>query len=105
MPELQNHQPHQSSKQSHAESHHEQVKIKPKAEEIISKELAGFIARMSTTDQGPVVQSIVSLTSLLRGQLVKCFMTLSPNTLIFFVEKMREAFAHCKSFSHFFNKK
>ena len=27
-------------------------------------------------DLGPVVQSIVSLTSLLRGQLVKCFMTL-----------------------------
>ena len=26
--------------------------------------------------QGPVVQSIVSLTSSLRGQLVKCFMTL-----------------------------
>ena len=25
---------------------------------------------------GPVVQSIVSLTSLLRGQLIKCFMTL-----------------------------
>ena len=41
--------------------------------------------------QGPVVQSIVSLTSSLRGQLVKCFMTLLPNTLIFFVEKMREA--------------
>ena len=37
--------------------------------------------------QGPVVQSIVSLTSSLRGQLVKCFTTLYPNT-----------------FSHFFNK-
>ena len=44
-------------------------------------------------DLGPVVQSIVSLTSSLRGQLVKCFKTLLPNTLIFFVEKMREAFA------------
>ena len=43
--------------------------------------------------QGPVAQSIVSLTSSLRGQLVKCFTTLRPNTLIFFVEKMREAFA------------
>ena len=38
-------------------------------------------------DQGPVVQSIVSLTSSLRGQLIKCFMTLLLNTLIFFVEK------------------
>ena len=42
--------------------------------------------------------SIVSLTSSLRGrslrgQLVKCFMTLEPTTLIFFVENMREAFA------------
>ena len=27
-------------------------------------------------NQGPVVQSIVSLTSSLRGQLVKCFTTL-----------------------------
>ena len=42
---------------------------------------------------GPVVQSVVSLTSSLRGQLVKCFTTLLLNTLIFFVEKMREAFA------------
>ena len=29
--------------------------------------------------QGPVVQSIVSLASLLRGQLVKCFTTLLLN--------------------------
>ena len=42
---------------------------------------------------GPVVQSIVSLTSSLRGQLFKCFTTFKPNTLIFFAEKMREAFA------------
>ena len=48
-------------------------------------------------EQGPVVQSIVSLTSLLRGQLVKCFTT--KYTRIFFVEKMREAFAKA---SHIF---
>ena len=42
---------------------------------------------------GPVVQSIFSLMSSLRGELVKCFTTLYPNTPIFFVEKMREAFA------------
>ena len=42
--------------------------------------------------QGPVVQSIVSLTSSLSGQLVKCFTTLLLNTLVFFDEKMREAF-------------
>ena len=49
------------------------------------------------TDQpaylGRVVQSIVSLTSPVRNQLVKYFMTLLLNRLIFFVEKMREAFA------------
>ena len=74
----------------------------------------------------PVVQSIVSLPSLLSGHLVKCFMTSLPNTLIFFVEKMREACSakvshifstknigvytdifcckKCKSFSHIFKK-
>ena len=40
-----------------------------------------------------IVQRILSLTSSFRGQLIKCFMTLQPTTLIFFVEKMREAFA------------
>ena len=39
-------------------------------------------------DQGPVVHSIVSLMSSLRGQLVKCFMTKTKHTEIkFFVEK------------------
>ena len=33
------------------------------------------VNRMSTKVQGPVVQSMVSLTSSLRAQLVKCFMT------------------------------
>ena len=41
--------------------------------------------------QGLVVQSIVSLTSSLRGQLIKCFTTVQPSTLKFFVEKLREA--------------
>ena len=53
-------------------------------------------------DLGPVVQSIVSLTSLLRGQLVKCFTTFQPNTLKFFVKKMREA---CAKASHIFSTK
>ena len=50
---------------------------------------------------GRVVQSIVSLTGSLRGQLVKRFITLLPNTLIFFVEKMREAFAVQRLFVFF----
>ena len=68
----------------------------------------GFVKSCKTTDeqplfifQGPVVQSIVSLTSSLRGQLVKCFTTLQPNTLKFFVEKMREAFATQKLLTFF----
>ena len=44
---------------------------------------------VSNPSQGPVVQSIVSLMSLLKG-----FRTLLLNTLIFFVEKVREAFAN-----------
>ena len=48
-----------------------------------------FQGSLYSSDLGPVV----SLTTSLRGQLVKCFTTLSPNTLNFFVEKMREAFA------------
>ena len=52
-------------------------------------------------DQGPVVQSIVRLTSSLRGQLLKCFATLLPNTLKIFVEKMIEAFAMPKLLTFF----
>ena len=51
--------------------------------------------------QGPVVQSIVSLTSPLRDQLIKCFTTLFLNTVIFFVEKMTEAFALQKPLTFF----
>ena len=54
--------------------------------------------------QGPVVQSIASLTSSLRGQLVKCFTILYQNTLIFLVENMREAFAVQKLLTFFQHK-
>ena len=39
-------------------------------------------------DQGPVVQSIVSLTTSLRGHLVKYIPTTLSNRLLFFVGKM-----------------
>ena len=58
---------------------------------------------MTSEDQGPVVQSIVSLTSSLRGQLVKCFMNITKRTDIF-VEKMREAFAVQKLLTFFSTK-
>ena len=57
--------------------------------------------RRKLVNLGPVVQSIVSLTSSLRGQLVKCFTTLLPNTLKFYVEKIREAFALQKLLTFF----
>ena len=46
---------------------------------------------------GPVVQNIVSLTSSLRGQLVKCLTTFLTNKLIFFVGKMRKASHICST--------
>ena len=51
------------------------------------------------------VQSIVSLTGSLRGQLVKYFTTLILNTLKFFVEKMREAFAQQQKLLTLFQQK
>ena len=64
---------------------------------LSSESIAGRVTnnedRDQIADQGPVFQSIVGLMSPLRDQLVKCFTTLFPNSLIFFVEKMREAFA------------
>ena len=56
---------------------------------------------LGSNEQGAVVQSIISLTSSLRGQPVKCFTTLEPNTLTFFVEKLREAFALQKLLTFF----
>ena len=43
---------------------------------IVYKFSFGALSVNVIVDQGPVVQSIVSLTSSLRGQLVKCFKTL-----------------------------
>ena len=53
---------------------------------------------------GPVVQSIVSLTTSLRRQLIKYMPTKLSNTLLFLLGKC-ENLLQCKRFSHFFNKK
>ena len=56
--------------------------------------------------QGPVVQSIISLTSSLRVISLTVLADSIHNILIFFAEKMWVAFAvQCKSYSHFFSKK
>ena len=60
----------------------EQVFILPKVFEPLKFDCISY---RRETEQGPVVQSIVSLTNLLRGQLIKCFTTLQPNTLKFFI--------------------
>ena len=57
-------------------------------EEEVEEEEEGSVVFFRQTewraiDHGAVVQSIVSLTSSLRGQLVKCFTTLYPKTDIF----------------------
>ena len=52
-------------------------------------------------DKEPVVQSIVSLTTLLRRQLT----TLSNALLFFFVRKLRIFCNACKRFSRFSNEK
>ena len=55
---------------------------------------------------GPVIQSVVSLTSSLKVISLTVLADSIYNILIFFAEKMWVAFAlHCKSYSHFFNKK
>ena len=62
---------------------------------------------MVSDNQGPVVQSVVSLTSSLRVISLTVLAYSIHNILIFFAEKMWVAFAllHCKSYSHFFRKK
>ena len=55
------------------------------------------------SNQGPVVQSIVSLTTSLRGQLVKYMPTKLSNTLIFCWKKVR-IFCSAKD-SHIFSTK
>ena len=51
--------------------------------------------------QGPVVQSIVSLTTSLRRHFVKYMLTTLSNPLSFFVEKMCESFAVQKILTFF----
>ena len=54
--------------------------------------------------QGPVVQSVVSLTSSLRVISLIVLVDSLYSILIFFAEKNVSSL-HCKSYSHFFSKK
>ena len=53
---------------------------------------------------GPVVQSIISLKSSFRGQLLSV-LGLHDQIHCYFLLKKCKKLLHCKSFSHFFNKK
>ena len=60
---------------------------------------------MELNYQGPVVQSVVSLTSLLRVISLTVVVDSIHNILIFFAEKMWVAFAPQKLLTFFFSKK
>ena len=68
-----------------------------------SVDLIHIANSLTVVKQGAVVQSIVSLTSSLRGQLVKCFTTLLLNILIFLLKNER-SFCTAKA-SHIFSTK
>ena len=59
-------------------------------------------AKLTILNQGPVVQSVISLTSSLRVISLTVLGDSIYNILIFFTEKM---WVDCKSYSHFFTKK
>ena len=76
---------------------------------MLSKDENSFSLQESmyseVTEQGQVVQSIVSLTSSLRSQLVNCFTILLHNTLIFFAQKNQRSFAMQKRLTFVSTKK
>ena len=51
--------------------------------------------------QGPVVQSIVSLTSSLVVKILTVLVSTISNSQVFFAEKNVSSFCKCKSYSHF----
>ena len=53
---------------------------------------------------GPVVQSIISLKSLLVVKILTFLVSTMSNTQVFFAEKNVSSFCKCKSYSHFFSK-
>ena len=63
-----------------------------------------YHSKIKIKNLGPVVQSVVSLTSSLRVISLTVLADSIYNFLIFFAEKC-ELLLHCKSYSHFFSKK
>ena len=63
-----------------------------------------IVLHKDLTYQGPVVQSIVILTTSLRRHFVKYMPTTLSNPLLFLLKKC-ENLLQCKRFSHFFQQK
>ena len=55
-------------------------------------------------DQGPVVQSIVSLTSSLVVKMLTVLVSTMSNSQVFLLKKNVSSFCKCKSYSHCFSK-
>ena len=53
---------------------------------------------------GPVVQSIVSLTSLSVVKMLTVLVSTISNSQVFLLKKIVSSFCKCKSYSHFFSK-
>ena len=87
---------------------HQSKNIKIKLITMINKDEYTWLILLCAREyenQGPVVQSIVSLTSSLRVISLTVLADSIYNIMIFFAEKKCEKLLHCKSCSHFFSKK
>ena len=60
---------------------------------------------MQESKLGPVVQSIVSLTSLLVFKMLTVLESTISNSQVFLLKKNVSSFCKCKSYSHFFQQK
>ena len=59
---------------------------------------------MSPVNLGPVVQSVVSLTSSLVIKMLSVLVSTISNSQVFLQKKNVSSFCKCKSYSHFFSK-
>ena len=63
-----------------------------------------YLSDCIAVDQGPVVQSIISLMSSLMVKMLTVLVSTISNSLAFLLKKNVSSFCKCKSYSHFFSK-
>ena len=61
------------------------------------------VSKSAVIDQGPVVQSILSLTSSLMGKMLTVLVSILSNSKVF-CRKKNNRFCNCKSYSYFVSK-